>query len=447
MKNNLFFWFLFLFFSQPNIKAQIEKVIVETYYISDKFDSTDVIAGKLDTGSVTYRVYVDLKPGNKLRKIYGDKNHALKFSSTKPFFNNLDGETFAKDLKRGIYNQGTVALDTWLTIGQTVARTNDGKANFGILKNQDSNGSFIGGTPNDGGSASIPRGLLTNTAPAMGIPLTTADGMFPITLPTYTWNSFFIKSFPSGIDSTIFGSKVLKSEFVSYKAFLENQQGVSGINADSNQVLIAQLTTKGQLTFELNLEIEQLENGLPVIFKYVANGDTLVGNEQVNSYLKYPYELICGCKDFAFLEYNAKFECSDASKCINRVSFGCKDSLACNFDPKANFSAPFLCCYPGRCGGREISNVCPDVMGNTFVYDIHPNPAQNTIFLNVTSGIEKEVSYAVYNYSGTKVLGKSLGIRQRVIGEEIDLSGLSGGLYLLRVSSGSDFLNKQFIKE
>jgi hypothetical protein len=195
------------------------------------------------------------------------------------------------------------------------------------------------------------------------------------------------------------------------------------------------------------LEIEQMEDGLPVIFKYVANGDTLVGNEKVNSYLKYPYELICGCKDFAFLEYNAKFECSDVSKCINRVVYGCKDSLACNFDPAANFSAPFLCCYPGRCGGRNISDVCPEVMGNTFVCDIRPNPAENALFLNVTSGIEKEIGYAIYNYSGTEVLSKTLGARQRVIGEEIDLSGLPSGIYLFRLRAGSEFLNKQFIKE
>jgi len=52
------------------------------------------------------------------------------------------------------------------------------------LKAQDKNGSFIGGNNKHGGSASIQGGLLTNTAVAMGLPLTSADGMFAMALPT-----------------------------------------------------------------------------------------------------------------------------------------------------------------------------------------------------------------------------------------------------------------------
>jgi hypothetical protein len=429
------------------LNAQIENVIVETYYVANENDTTDFDGGRLELGAVTYRVYVDLKPGNKLKKIYGDKNHALKFSSTEPFFNNVDGGTYAYEILRPKYRLGTVPLDTWLTIGQTVAKTAvDGKANFGILKSQDTNGSFIGGTNNNGGSSNIPEGLLTNTSAAVGIPLTTSDGMFAITLPTYTWNTFWIKSFPSKIDSTIFGSTLSKSEFVSYKAYLENEQGVSGLIPDSNQILIAQLTTKGKLSFELNLEVEQMVDTARVIFKYVANGDTLVGNEQVNSYLKYPYAPVCGCKDKSFLEYSAKFVCSDSSKCLNRVVFGCKDTMACNYDPNVNFSTPFLCCYPGKCNSRDIALVCPKVMGSTVVCDIHPNPAQSSLFLNVSTGVDQNVSYAIYNYSGTAILSDNFGSISQLINKELDISKLSNGLYLIRVNVGEQYTNIQFIK-
>ena len=61
--------FLFLIISSE-MNAQIEKVIVEKYYISDEIDATDLTGGKVDSGSVTYRIYVDLKPGNILKKIY-----------------------------------------------------------------------------------------------------------------------------------------------------------------------------------------------------------------------------------------------------------------------------------------------------------------------------------------------------------------------------------------
>jgi hypothetical protein len=447
MKKNLSLLFFCIFLLPLSQFAQIEKVIVETYYIADKNDTTDVLGGRLELGAVTYRVYVDLKPGNKLRRIYSDKNHALKFSSTKPFYNYIDGATYGKDFKRNFYGIGTAALDSWITIGQTATKTNiDGKANFGILKYQDTNGSFIGGSNNDGGNSGISGGLLTNTSTALGIPITVADGMTAITLPSYTWSAFGIRSFPADIDSSIFGSIVSKSEFISYNAFLQNLPGMTGINPDSNQILIAQLTTKGKLSFELNLEVEQLVNNVPTIFKYVANGDTLVGNEAVDSYLKYPYAPLCGCKDYRFLEYSAKFVCSDSTRCVNRVVYGCKDTMACNFDPKANFSTPLLCCYPGLCNGREISVVCPVVRGAYAECSIQPNPAQTTIFLNVISGVEVNISYSVFNYSGTVVLKQDLGPYQKITNYEIDLSGLNNGLYLIRVDAGVESFNRQFIK-
>lgn len=444
-----FFRFLTLafFFLTCGGYAQIEKVIVETYYISDGFDSTDTDGGKLDTGSFTYRVYVDLKPGDRLLSIYGDTNHILKFSSTRPFFNNIDGETYGKDLKKGKYGGSTVALDTWLTLGQTAAKTPDGKANFGILKAQDTNGSFIGGANNDGGTAAIPGGLLTNSISAMGIPLTVADGMFAATLPSYTWTTFGLKDLLSGNDSTMFGSLKPSSEFSSRKAFLRNSPGVTGVIPDSNQVLIAQLTTRGGLQFELNLEVWVSALGDTV--RYVANDDTLVAakSEKKNSFLTYPFpKPVCGCKDPAYLEYNPNLECASTDSCLTLIVFGCADTMACNFDPRVNFPVKSLCCYPGSCGGRDISVVCPAINGNAFECDLYPNPVQGSLFLNVTSGVEQPVTYSVFNYFGTLVLHKDLGMKQRIIQHEIDLSEFSSGIYLVKVNVGSGFVNKQVIK-
>ena len=49
--------------------SQIEKVIVEPYYISDSLDATDTTVGLLEIGCRTYRLYIDLAHGVKLRKI------------------------------------------------------------------------------------------------------------------------------------------------------------------------------------------------------------------------------------------------------------------------------------------------------------------------------------------------------------------------------------------
>ena len=93
---------------------------MEKYYISDSIDETDTTGSVLPAGSKTYRIYIDLMPGSKIKKIYGDVNHALKISSTATFFNNsVDGQSFAKDFSKNRYLENTVALDTWLTLGQT----------------------------------------------------------------------------------------------------------------------------------------------------------------------------------------------------------------------------------------------------------------------------------------------------------------------------------------
>jgi hypothetical protein len=136
------------------VHAQLEKLIVETYYVSDESDSTDVNGGKLDSGSVTYRVYVDMLPGSTLKQIYGDTNHILKIASTAPFFNNVDrGQVFGYDIVSKRLSENTVALDTWLTLGQAAKSASE--KYIGVLKNQDTDSSIVGGVNNDGHSNRI----------------------------------------------------------------------------------------------------------------------------------------------------------------------------------------------------------------------------------------------------------------------------------------------------
>jgi len=65
------------------------------------------------------------------------------------------------------------------------------------------------------------------------------------------------------------------------------------------------------LSFELNVEIEELVNGVPTIVKYVANDSILNTNnpETYNANLKYPPA--CGCKDARYIEYSSKFTCEN----------------------------------------------------------------------------------------------------------------------------------------
>ncbi|MBK9800952.1 MAG: hypothetical protein IPP56_14915 [Bacteroidetes bacterium] len=153
MKNLvLIFCFLFPVFS---LQAQIENVLVETYYISDSLDATDTTDGRyLELGSKTYRIYIDLKAGSKILKIYGDAKHALKIASTANFYNNVNRPNayFGYLINKAWFSGNpTLALDSWITLGLAT------KTHTGVLKSEDTDGSVIGGNFNGGGSYGVPE--------------------------------------------------------------------------------------------------------------------------------------------------------------------------------------------------------------------------------------------------------------------------------------------------
>ena len=435
----------FACFAWYNASAQLEKVIVEKYYVSDSNDFTDTSGGIVSIGSTTYRIYIDLAPGSILKKIYGDPNHPFEITSTEVFFNNiLDGKSFGKDLTKVSLSENTVALDSWITLGQ-VPKKQGTKTYYGILKNQDDDGSFIGGINNDGGSSLITTGLLINNDPSCGIPLTVADGIDTMTVTPNSWTDVGVVDFTSGNDSTIFGSIVPQKEFISTGFSLSNS-GVTGVNLDSNQIIIAQLTTKGDLSFKINLEIEQLINGLPTLVKYVAKDTLLLAGEIFSPLLSYPSS--CGCDDPDFLEYSSSYVCYLEGSCQTPIKIGCMDSMACNYDPEVNINIENLCCYPGFCAGRNIEEVCPSLMGNDFDVNLYPNPTSGDITMNLISGNACNWNYEVYNTYGSVKLSGSFTTTQSELNVvlPLDLSNIDLGMYRLKVSNGDLSKHKLFIK-
>jgi hypothetical protein len=443
MKSKILLIILFIvsIFGIDKSFAQIENVIVETYYVSDTNDATDTSGGYLEPGSTTYRIYVDLAQGTKIRKIYGDASHALKISSTEHFFNNkADGQTFGKDFSKNRLGEGTVALDSWITLGQTT-RTS-AKTYFGVLKSSDSNGSFIGGSNNDGGSAAVAGGLIANNNNNAGIPVTDSDGMDSMTVVPSSWADYGIIDLITGDDTTIFGYSRVGNEFSSNDAGLQNS-GVSGKDPYTNLVLVAQLTTKGTIKFELNLEVEEPFNGNTQIVKYVADGTTLGLGERLCPALKYPAQ--CGCKDPAYAEYNAAFGCHTQDSCHSLVVYGCMDSLACNYDPAVNFNLPELCCYPGYCNDRDIEVICPQLSVERKKFEhaqLYPNPASDQIIIEGIK-ITDQVNYYVYDRSGKMMITNVINSNNQII----DISGLSNGIYMVSMQSGGEISNKIIIKQ
>ena len=447
MKNSLLILLFALFFSTA-VKAQIEKVIVETYYVSDTLDVTDTIDGAaraLPVGSKTYRIYIDLKRGYKLAKIFGDANHALKIKSTANFFNNIDrsSEYYGYLIKKNYFTGNpTLALDSWLTLG--LATT----VNNGILKTQDTNGTIR--TNNWKGTAGISGGILRNNDPTAGIPLTSKDGLLP-NVTTYT-NGFNDHGFTNGLgnasgrDTTVFGDTIVGSQFISHDAYLYQSSGVMGAIPDSNQVLVAQLTTTGTLTFELNVLVLDSNNN-PIY--YVAKSSS-ADNYIVNPFLSYPPP--CGCRDDRYLEYNPNAACDAINACQTLKVFGCTDTMACNYNPIANISLANFCCYPGYCNDRDIALVCPDLSPyrlkqQNISADIYPNPVQNNLKLQLIYAADyAEVTYTIYDAYGRIIKEQNLGAIPGNSLLQTDVADLPSGLYLFRVSIAGVSSIKKFIK-
>ncbi len=431
MLKNIILIAFFLSIGSAMSYAQVEKIIVETYYVADADDATNTSGGQLEVGTKTYRVFVDLVEGSKITKLYGDQNHALIFSSTAPFFNSVDdGVSTGYNMNRNRLKDNTVALDSWLTLGQT---TKSGtSALYGVLKENDKDGSIIGGSNNDGGSAAISSGLLKNNAPLLGVPLTTSDGYTThFSLP----NSWIEQGFSD--DVSVFGSTVHGSKFYSKASFIKNS-GTEGAVPVTNHVLIAQLTTLGEISFEVNIEVIN-KDGQTI--NYVASDSVLLNNEVFLPLLKYP--AVCGCQNPNFLEYSNSFSCGDASKCKTPIVFGCLDSLACNFNPNANFNVSTLCCYVGYCNDINIEVICPNLpprnseTGASFSF--YPNPAEDKIYFQHNINENSKSKIEIIDNCRRIVFS------QVVNQNAIELENFPSGFYTVRFSNGDFVVSKRLI--
>lgn len=429
----------FLIVTSSTTFAQIKGLSVETYYIADGNDVTDNTGGRsLSLGAKTYRIFVELEPGSKLRKIYGDSLHPLSIWSDSIFYNNVDrpSNEFGYEIQASWFEDNpTLALDSWLTLGLAT------KTHKGIMKSKDNDGDIIAGINNLGGTASIPGGLLVNNDPQMGLPLTTDDGLVPNTGVFSTWIDVGFKD-AFGNDTTIFGVDSIGNEFKCYSCALQQTSGVGGPSQDSTRILVAQLTTTGDLNFEINLTLEQTDiNGNIILVDYVASDDSLRPGEVVSPFLSYP--LACGCTDPRYLEYSGSFTCLEEDSCKTLIVFGCMDTLACNFKPEANFNLSSLCCYPGFCNDLDISLVCPSLNLGRFAFSnvlVYPNPSNGPLTVELYSKVKQTATIEVFNAMGALVYSDLISLSEHVTLSDHDISFLQEGIYFVRIVS--DKLNE-----
>lgn len=233
-------------------KAQngLENVVVETYYISNANDaSADLDGGVLPVGSVTYRIYADLLQGYKFQAAYGVPGHDLKIATTTLFWNNEDRGSTSPTFSKTNAVRNTVMLDSWLSVGAAC------NGNFGIMKSMDDG-------LNNAVNNYSPQ-VLQNNDPAMGIPLTVQDGFFA-GLPEA------VTAVGISNEITVFDNQ---NDGTNGPLFMTNNGSWASLNGSigdpfDNKVLIAQITTNGTLSFELNIQIGTPTGGVE---NYVAS--------------------------------------------------------------------------------------------------------------------------------------------------------------------------------
>ncbi len=229
----------------------LEGIIVEEYYVSSEADNAaEKRSGTLAEGSVTYRIYVDLKPGYRFQAAYGSPGHPLKIKSTAPFFNhNWSGTTNSAILPEKALGDDVALLDSWLSVGAA------GENHLAIPLAYDKVEKDV--------LIQFKKGFLENQNKRKGYKLSEKDGLS---------RSVFIP-FPTffQIDSCL---KFLGTTTVGDSLVIHNGawacMGKGSVGADSlstNTVCIAQLTTAGKLSFELNIMIGGPDGKS---YKYVA---------------------------------------------------------------------------------------------------------------------------------------------------------------------------------
>lgn len=215
----------------------LEGIIVEKYYVSDEADAKITEGGYLKPGSVTYRIYVDMKPKYSLQAVYGISGHPLKINTSTYFFNNsINGGVTANDVSRLKLDQHTTMLDSWVSVGA------GSDADYGIMKSDDTYNSFTN-----------KNGILKNDNAIAGIPLTKYDGLLAAT-PQRVVSFFGIEKTDLEIFNNTTDTSARGQSFSTENGSWASFGGAYGIDS-TNKVLIAQFTTDGQLSFELNLQL------------------------------------------------------------------------------------------------------------------------------------------------------------------------------------------------
>ncbi len=231
-----------------SIAQGVEGVIVEKYYVSESRDTLLSLPGALPEGSVTYRVFIDMKPGYSLQSVYGSPGHEMKLATTTFFYNHPNyGNFIANMVMDYCLKYNTVMLDSWISVG---AGSQD---SYGVLKvHDDTTGTIVN---------TFRPPMLQNHNSLAGIPICVKDGMqFNHGKPPRV-SALGLDILFDALDKLIVvdsSGYVFRTENGAWGCLAGSQ----GLNIETNIVLIGQFTTSGDFSFEFNLQLGLPEGGV-----------------------------------------------------------------------------------------------------------------------------------------------------------------------------------------
>ncbi len=442
----------------------LECIVVEKYYVSDANDtSVNDAGGVLPVGSVTYRIYADMLPGYNFQAAYGVDvaptgsigagDHELKIQTTTLFFNNQDRGATTPNFTKARCADNTVMLDSWLSVGAACA------GNFGILKTADNGVSNV----------SNGDGVLQNADASAGIPLTTQDG-----LVTGTPGNVTIV----GIDDSILvfdnqNDGTNGPSFSTYNGSWACLGGCTGPDTVDNKLLIAQITTDGILTFELNIQIGTPTGGVQ---RFVARNP--VGAEISlpclidtlgRPALPLPTINITAPSNGANYNVgdtvNITADAVAISGTITQVEFFV-DGNSIGIDNSTPYTAP---AWIATLGAHNLTATTTDsnsgqatstvvlINGLTVGVDelnavapmvkVFPSPTKDLFQLQI-SGVKENTScsYSIQDVTGKFLTQKNVVIIAGNYAEYVNIAALANGIYLVKVTTKGFTSTQKIIK-
>jgi hypothetical protein len=222
-----------------SVTPGLEGVLLEKFYeVNAKDRSVQHLSGEIDEGAVTWRIFLDLEPGYRFQAAYGTAEHPLILKSTALIYNhNGFGNHNPNVIMEKFYKGDILFLDSWFSTGAAT------ETQIALPRQYD--------TDHQDEFIRFEKGFLENDLGDGNGKLVMRDGMQnsdALVFPTF----YHMEDAQKKMMTT----SVAKEVIIDDGAWAAMGKGSMG--ADSlgrNHLLIAQVTTAGDLECKLNVMI------------------------------------------------------------------------------------------------------------------------------------------------------------------------------------------------